>query len=212
MVNFGGRSLYFEEGLPPPKASSLAGSRRGLVDLTRALGRVRGAHVNRGAALLELELVSLGVVLDYVDQVLGVSGVADTLDVRTLVAVATLASDREVLVNISALAFLLFLLSYLCYGRYSGHGEHRQKRRQQHQLPHVVSPPCTRLLFVLIRSRIYATSRSGHDLRQDLAGQSRTAPGPGWQNHPPSRTYRPALLFTDLRIGSPPPYPSRIFT
>src|SRR5918995_3535745 len=140
MVNFGGRPLYFEEGLPPPKSSSLAGSRRGLVDLTRALGRVRWAHVDRGAALLELELVSLGVVLDNVDQVLGVSGVADTLDANALATVATLVGDGERLIEVGGLAFLLGLLANLGYGRYSGHGEHRQKRRQQHQLPHVVSP------------------------------------------------------------------------
>src|SRR5918998_3394843 len=111
--------------LPPPKASSLARSGRGLVDLTRALGRVRGAKVDRGAALVELK-VPLGSVLDDVDQVLGVAGVTDALYAHTLVGVVATTGDRERLIEVGALGLLLGLLADLRDGRYGGHGDHRQ--------------------------------------------------------------------------------------
>src|SRR5918995_2467746 len=100
-----------------PRWPRLAASRCGLVDHLVARRRVRGAHVERGANLVELEVVRDGLVLDEVDHVLRVTGVAGTLDARTLVRVVALASDREVLVNIGALAFLLFLLGNLSYSR-----------------------------------------------------------------------------------------------
>src|SRR5919112_5105392 len=163
MVNFGGRPLYFEEGLPPPKASSLAGSRSGLVDLLVARRRARGAHVDRGAALLELELVSLRGVLENVDQVLSVTGVRRTRDPRALVGVVAGARDLKGLIDLAALTFLLFLLRYLGYGRYGSHGDHRQKRRQQHQLLHVVSPSMyssSRKLVSILELRSLSSSRS----------------------------------------------------
>src|SRR5215211_2911843 len=119
-------SLYWLQTWLPPR---LAASRRGLVDLLVASSRVRAAYVDRGADLLELEVVNLAGVLDEVDRVLGVTGVTDTLDVRTLVRVVARAGYIEALVNIGALALLLVLLGYLGYGRDSSHGQHRQKRR-----------------------------------------------------------------------------------
>src|ERR671921_1663182 len=76
----------------------LAASRRGLVDLLVASSRVRAAYVDRGANLLELEVVNLTRVLDEVDRVLGVAGVTDTLDVRTLVRVVARAGYIEGLI------------------------------------------------------------------------------------------------------------------
>src|ERR671921_2481554 len=89
-------SLYWLQTWLAPR---LAASRRGLVDLLVASSRVRAAYVDRGADLLELEVVNLTRVLDEVDRVLGVAGVTDTLDARTLGRVVTLLSGPEVLVN-----------------------------------------------------------------------------------------------------------------
>src|SRR5919112_2197678 len=111
-------SLYWLQTWLAPR---LAASRRGLVDLLVTGSRVGGAHVDRGADLLELEVVNLTRVLDEVDRVLGVTGVTDTLDARTLGRVVTLLSGPEVLVNIGALAFLLILLRHLRYGGGGGH-------------------------------------------------------------------------------------------
>ena len=69
--------------------------RRGLVDLLVARRRRRGAHVDRGADLLELEVVGGGAVLDDVEHVLGVAGVADTLYPGALIgANETLSGPR----------------------------------------------------------------------------------------------------------------------
>src|SRR5215216_2740121 len=104
----------------------LAGSRRGLVDLLVARrGRLR-AHRDRRADLLELELVGGRAVLENVGQVLGVAGVANTLDTHTLGRVVTLTGNGERLIELTALAFLLGLLAYLGYGRDGGQGHHRQ--------------------------------------------------------------------------------------
>src|SRR3989337_1231011 len=70
----------------------LAGSRGGLVDLLVTRRRVGGAHVDRGADLLELEVVRGRRVLDDVEHVLRVTGVAASLDAYTLVGVVTPAS------------------------------------------------------------------------------------------------------------------------
>src|SRR5918995_2602738 len=118
----------------------LSGGRSGLVDLLVASSRVRGAHVDRGADLLELPIVNLAGVLDDVDRVLGVAGVTDTLDIGALVRVIARAGDLEALVKIGALAFLLILLGHLRDGRDGSHGQHRQKSRQQHQLLHRLPP------------------------------------------------------------------------
>src|SRR5918995_3275712 len=104
MVNFGGRPRYFEEGLPPPKASSLAGSRRGLVALLRALRGRLGADRDRRVDLLELKIATvLGAVLDDVGQVLGVAGVAGTLDANTLIGVVAGAGNLEGLIEVASL-------------------------------------------------------------------------------------------------------------
>src|SRR5918997_7219610 len=70
---------------------SLAASGRSLVDHLVTGRRVGRADRNVGADLLELVVVNLAGVLDEVDHVLGVTGVAGTLDVRTLVRVVSRA-------------------------------------------------------------------------------------------------------------------------
>src|ERR687893_412886 len=82
---------------------SLAGGRSGLIDLLVTGGRVRGAHRDVGADLLELELIRGGGVLQDGEHVLRVTGVPNTLDVRTLGRVATLLGGREVLTDLGAL-------------------------------------------------------------------------------------------------------------
>src|SRR5215208_566269 len=155
----------------------LACSRRGLVDLTRALGRVGGAHGDGRADLLELKVIRGGAVLENVGQVLGVAGVANTLDAHALGGVVTAAGDREVLVELSALAFLLFLLADLRYDRNGGQGEHRQKRRQQHQLPHIVSPSIW-LTSLCTLDPASTLPGVGTCSRPKLAEHGRTAPDP----------------------------------
>src|SRR5215208_3427550 len=155
----------------------LAASGRRLVDLTRALGRVGGAHGNGGADLLELKVIRGGAVLENVGQVLGVAGVANTLDAHALGGVVTAAGDREVLVELSALAFLLFLLADLRYDRNGGQGEHRQKRRQQHQLPHIVSPSIW-LTSLCTLDPASTLPGVGTCSRPKLAEHGRTAPDP----------------------------------
>src|ERR687894_851120 len=96
------RRILLHKG-PPPTTSycsstttssvRLAASRRGLIDLLVASSRVGRADRDVGANLLELEVVRDGLVLDEVDHVLRVTGVAGTLDARTLVRVVALASD-----------------------------------------------------------------------------------------------------------------------
>src|SRR5215211_1197581 len=81
-------SLYWLQTWLAPR---LAASRRGLVDLRVASSRVGGAHVDRGADLLELEVVNLAGVLDEVDRVLGVTGVPNTLYPNALVTVVARA-------------------------------------------------------------------------------------------------------------------------
>ena len=73
--------------------TSSAGCGSGLVDLLVAGGRVLGAHVDVGVDLVELEVVRIGEELDEVELVLGVTGVRDTLDARTLVGVVSWASS-----------------------------------------------------------------------------------------------------------------------
>src|SRR5919107_2150282 len=124
-------SLYWLQTWLAPR---LAASRRGLVDLLVTGSRVGGAHVDRGANLFELEVIDLAGVLDDVDHVLRVTGVPNTLDVRTLVRVIALTGYLKGLIELAALALLLVLLGYLGYGRDGSHGQHRQKRRQHHQL------------------------------------------------------------------------------
>src|SRR5919107_4275697 len=102
-------SLYWLQTWLAPR---LAASRRGLVDLLVTGSRVGGAHVDRGADLFELEVVNLARVLDDVDNVLGVTGVPNTLDVRTLVRVVPGAGYLEGLIELAALAFLLILLRH----------------------------------------------------------------------------------------------------
>src|SRR3712207_9573040 len=109
---------------------TLGSCRGGLVDLLVTGSRVRRAHRDVGADLLELKVVSLGAVLDEVDHVLGVTGVAGTLDAHTLGGVIALLGSLEGLIELAALTFLLLLLADLGYGRDRGHGQHRQKRRQ----------------------------------------------------------------------------------
>ena len=53
--------------------------------------------------LVELEVVGLREALDQVELVLGVAGLPDTLDARTLVGVVALAGDGERLVHVAAL-------------------------------------------------------------------------------------------------------------
>src|SRR5918998_1051949 len=112
----------------------LAGGRSGLVDLLIARRGVGGAHVDRGADLLELEVVRGRRVLNEVDHVLRVTGIAGTLDAYTLVGVVAAASYLEGLIEVAALTFLLGLLGDLRDGRDGSQSEHRQERRQHHQL------------------------------------------------------------------------------
>src|SRR5215217_3347417 len=130
------KSCYSSTTLP----LRLASSRRGLVDLLVTGGLVRGADRDGGADLFELKLVGGGAILENVGHVLGVAGVANPLDARTLGRVITTARDLERLIELAALAFLLFLLRNLRDDRNGGQGEHRQKRRQQHQLLHLLPP------------------------------------------------------------------------
>src|SRR4028118_1848591 len=113
----------FEAGV-----SRLARGGSGLVDLLVARRRVAGAHVERGADLIELEVVGLGAVLDQVELVLGVARVRDALDARTLIGVVALAGDGERLVDLAALGLLLAFLIDRGYGRYRRHSQHRQHR------------------------------------------------------------------------------------
>src|ERR687894_1259441 len=105
--------------------SGLAGGRRGLVDFLHALGRIAGAARDAGAALLELEVVRLGVGRDHVRHTLAVAALADTLNGRTLVSVTAATGNLKRLVNLAALAFLLVLLLDL---RQSGRGSERHHR------------------------------------------------------------------------------------
>src|SRR5215216_3222440 len=90
--------------------TTTTGGGSGLVDLLVARRRVRGVHLYRRADLLELEVVGLRTVLDDVGQVLGVAGVTDTLDARTLGRVVAGLGDVERLVEFTALGILLALL------------------------------------------------------------------------------------------------------
>ena len=47
-----------------------------------ARGRVRRAHRDRGANILELEVIGLGAVMEDADLVLGIAGVARLLGAR----------------------------------------------------------------------------------------------------------------------------------
>src|ERR671921_441691 len=94
---------------PREQVTPLAGCRSRLVDLIRALGRVRGAHGDGRADFLELKLVGGGAVLENVGHVLGVTGVPDALDVGALAGVVARLGGREVLAKLGALAFLLLL-------------------------------------------------------------------------------------------------------
>src|SRR5215207_479893 len=129
---------------PAPKPSvssesiSLAASGCRLVDLLVTGSRVRGAHGDGGANLLELKLVGGGTILENVGHVLGVTGVADTLDAYALGGVVALLGGCERLIELAALAFLLGLLGDLGYGRDGRQGQHRQQRRQQHHLPQLL--------------------------------------------------------------------------
>src|SRR5215207_9320940 len=113
---------------PREQVTPLAGCRSRLVDLIRAFGRVGGAHVYGRADFLELKLIGGGAVLQNVGHVLGVAGVADTLNVCALGGVVALLGGREGLIELAALAFLLFLLGDLGYGWDGSHRQHRQKR------------------------------------------------------------------------------------
>ncbi len=67
-------------------ASSLATRRGGgLVDLLVARRRVLRAHGDRGADLVELEVIGLGAVLDQARLILGVARVGHSLDAYALV-------------------------------------------------------------------------------------------------------------------------------
>ena len=101
-----------------------------MVDRTRALGRVGGAHRDRRANILELEVISGRAVLEDVGHVLGVTGVANTLDAHTLGGVVAATGYLKGLIELAALPFLLFLLRNLRDDRNGGQGQHRQKRRQ----------------------------------------------------------------------------------
>src|SRR5215217_7645097 len=125
---------------PREQVIPLAGCRSRLVDLIRALGRVGGAHVYGRADFLELKLIGGGAVLENVGHVLGVAGVAHTLDIGALGGVVALLGGREGLIELAALAFLLFLLGDLGYGWDGSHRQHSQKRRQQHQLLQLLPP------------------------------------------------------------------------
>src|SRR5918993_3607966 len=110
--------------------SGLAGGRRGLVDFLHALGRIAGAARDAGAALLEFEVVRIGVGLDHVRQALGVAALADTLNRRTLVAVTAATGNLKRLVDLAALAFLLVLLLDLRQSGRRGDQYHSQRCRQ----------------------------------------------------------------------------------
>src|SRR5918997_1870839 len=105
--------------------SGLAGRRRGLVDFLHALARIAGAARDAGAALLELEVVRLGVGRDHVRHALGVAALADTLNGRTLVSVTAATGNLKRLVNLAALAFLLVLLLDLRQSGRRGYQHHR---------------------------------------------------------------------------------------
>src|SRR5918992_1087088 len=105
--------------------SGLAGGRCGLVDFLHALGRIAGAARDAGAALLELEVVRLGVGRDHVRHTLAVAALADTLNGRTLVSVTAATGNLNRLVNLAALAFLLVLLLDLRQSGRRGYQHHR---------------------------------------------------------------------------------------
>src|SRR5215208_3732434 len=107
----------------------LAGSRRGLVDLSVAgedvlhvlVGRQRDLGVARRGDR------TLASVLQALVEGLGVARIAHQLVVRTLDGVVALLGGRGALAKIGALGFLLALLRNLRYDRHGGQGEHRQK-------------------------------------------------------------------------------------
>jgi hypothetical protein len=99
---------------PPDYRVKLA--RRGcLVDLLRALRRRAAAGIEIGFAVLKLKVISIRVILEKVDLVLGVASVDITSNLYTLIRVITLAGDRERLIHVSAICILIRFLAALRY-------------------------------------------------------------------------------------------------
>jgi Mn2+/Fe2+ NRAMP family transporter len=81
-----------------------------LVDLLVARRRDLRAHGDRGAGLIELEVIGFGAVLDNANLVLGVAGVGHSLQAHALIGVVASSGDGERLVHVAAVGILLVVL------------------------------------------------------------------------------------------------------
>ena len=91
-------------------SSSLVGGGSGLVDPVDAVGRGRGAQLDRGPDIVKLKVVGIPSDLDDVYGVLGIASVGHSLCANALVRVVARLRDVKGLVYVPALSILLSLL------------------------------------------------------------------------------------------------------